>query len=110
MPIYQYRDTVTDEVFEVFQSMKDDSLTVHPENGHPVVKVFTVPNVQTDDTRTVGSIAEKNTRDMIRKGDPRVKTKKDPNPWWRKDKDKPLNTAGWTKKQKSKYIAEGKKP
>lgn len=110
MPIYEYRDTVTGEVFEVFQKMKDEALTVNPSTGNPVTKVFSTPRIQTDDTRTIGSMAEKNTRKMVRAGDPRVKTKKDPNPWWRKDKDKPLNTAKWTKKQKSEYVRTGKKP
>lgn len=110
MPIYVYRDTVTNQEIEIFQKMKDDPLLVDPETGHPLVKCIIAPKVRTEDNMTIGGLAEKNTRKMVAKGDPRVKVSKDPNPWWRKNQDKPINTTGWTKKQKQRYIQEGKKP
>jgi len=109
VPIYVYRDTITNEEFEIFQKMSDDALTIHPENGHPIIKCIIAPNIRTEDNMTIGTLAEKNTNRMIANGDSRIQ-KKQKNPWWRKDKDKPVNTSKWTKKQKRKYIMEGKHP
>ena len=49
MPLYQYEVINTDgssgEQFEVFQSMADQPLTVHPETGQPVRRVFGAPAI-----------------------------------------------------------------
>lgn len=60
--------------------------------------------------KTIASLAHKNTEQMIKRGDPRIKTKtKAKNPWWRKDRPKPVNIRGWDKKKIQRYIATGKK-
>ena len=51
MPIYIYQviepDGSDGEVFEVLQKMSEPPLTVHPENGKPVVKLLSTPNAVT---------------------------------------------------------------
>ncbi|CAN5135315.1 hypothetical protein BH11PLA2_BH11PLA2_22860 [soil metagenome] len=48
MPLYLYqvvnKDGTEGEVFEVLQSMKEDALTVHPETGEKVKRIFGTPN------------------------------------------------------------------
>ena len=48
MPIYVYEVVLPDgeggEQFEVLQSMSESALTVHPETGEPVRRVFGTPN------------------------------------------------------------------
>ena len=49
MPTYVY-EVITDdgsdgERFEVFQSMADEALTIHPETGQPVRRVPLAPNI-----------------------------------------------------------------
>ncbi|WP_185751137.1 FmdB family zinc ribbon protein [Arthrobacter sp. 31Y] len=41
MPTYVYKDTVNGARFDFFQKITDEPLEVHPDTGHPVVKVFT---------------------------------------------------------------------
>ena len=48
MPIYVYQVITPEgdgEIFEVQQSITDPSLTVHPESGLPVQRVYTAPNL-----------------------------------------------------------------
>jgi predicted nucleic acid-binding Zn ribbon protein len=49
MPSYTYQFIETDETIEVYQSMKEDTLTEieHPETGKkmPVKKVFSAPAI-----------------------------------------------------------------
>jgi hypothetical protein len=49
MPLYQYEVITTDgsagEQFELFQSMSDAPLTVHPETGQPVRRVLSAPAI-----------------------------------------------------------------
>jgi putative FmdB family regulatory protein len=45
MPVYVYENLKSGEQFECVQSMKDDPLTVHPENGEPVRRVIQLPNL-----------------------------------------------------------------
>jgi predicted nucleic acid-binding Zn ribbon protein len=49
MPLYEYEIVMADgspgEQFEVFQSMADPPLTVHPETGQPVRRVFGAPAI-----------------------------------------------------------------
>ncbi len=47
MPLYRYQvvtDDDTGEIFEVVQGMADAPLTVHPESGVPVRRIFTTAN------------------------------------------------------------------
>lgn len=57
----------------------------------------------------MGELAEKNTRDLVKRGDPRVTKAKDKrNPWWRPNKKKPIATDKMSKGQIIKYIESGK--
>lgn len=110
MPIYVYKYTDTGETVEIFHSMKEPTYTTY--NNRPVQKDYlgNLPNTIIDSTvpKTVGALAAKNTEDMMRRGDPRVKSKKVEQPWWRQSK-KALNVKGWSEKDKERYIREGKK-
>lgn len=112
MPLYDYRYSDTGEVVELFHSMKTGSLTHHPENGRAIERIYSVPAVAVDSNgpKTVGELAEKNTREMIKRGSKKIK-KKNPKkrPWWRPDKDKPINTSKMSKKQIDNYIMTGDK-
>lgn len=48
MPLYVYEIVLPDgtggEEFEMLQSMSEPALTVHPETGEPVRRVFGTPN------------------------------------------------------------------
>jgi hypothetical protein len=117
MPTYVYRvydenDEPTDEVFEVFQKMSDDALT-HDEEGRPVRRVPQLGSgvmIDPSKPKTIGAIAEQNTERMIKENDPRIKKKEDERPWWRPDKDKPVDTKNWNDKEKLRYVIEGRKP
>ncbi|MFA7692006.1 MAG: FmdB family transcriptional regulator [Candidatus Hydrogenedentes bacterium] len=49
MPVYTYQiineDGSDGECFEVIHGMNDPPLTVHPETGRPVKRVFTAPHI-----------------------------------------------------------------
>ncbi|WP_420595606.1 FmdB family zinc ribbon protein [Deinococcus sp.] len=45
MPTYVYRNLVTNQTFEVKQSMRDDALTQHPETGEPVKRLVSAPGI-----------------------------------------------------------------
>ena len=111
MPTYVYKDTVTGEVFDFYQSMKDSPLKVSPTTGNLVEKQICLPTIIIDSKKpkTLGSLAEKNTKEMTKRGKLKPKKKAKP-PWWRKEGQKPVNPTGWSEKQKEKYIMEGKKP
>lgn len=51
MPLYVYQvveaDGTDGAVFEVMQKMSEPVLTVHPENGRPVVRLIAAPNAVT---------------------------------------------------------------
>lgn len=111
MPTYVYKDLVTGETFEDFASMKSEALKINPKTGNPVERVpQALMMAKVSGGETIGSIAEKNTQKMIDRGDPRVQTKTPPNPWWRKNKKKPVDAARWSERQKKRYIREGKQP
>jgi hypothetical protein len=109
MPTYVYKDSVTNEIFEIYQRMADAHLVVSPLTGNPCRRQVTAPVVMVDTNkpRTVGALADKNTEKMIKEG--KIKPKKKEQPFWRTSK-KPLRADGWSPKQKEKYIMEGKKP
>ena len=52
MPTYVYQvikeDGSEGEVFEVVQSMRDETLTKHPETGEPVQRIIQAPNIGGD--------------------------------------------------------------
>jgi len=115
MPTYEYiytdvpQDTI--EKVEIFHSMKDEPLTIHPENGRPIQKIISLPNIVIDSKqpKTIGALADKNTQEMMKRGDPRVRPKKKKErPFWRPNKDKPVSVRGKTPQQIEKYIMTGK--
>lgn len=111
MPLYDYKYTDTGEVIELFHGMTG-SLSTHPDNGRAIERIYSVPNMSVDSKapKTVGELAAKNTAEMVKRGDKRIKKKKKaPRPWWRPDKDKPLNTRGMSQKQIEQYIRTGEK-
>jgi hypothetical protein len=59
MPLYVYEVVLPDgsggEQFEVLQKMADAALTVHPETGEPVRRVFSEPNAPRAWTDSQGS-------------------------------------------------------
>ena len=40
MPVYVYKNLVTDETFEFVQRITDPALRVHPETGDPVKRLI----------------------------------------------------------------------
>ena len=116
MPIYLYEildseGNGTEQYFEVFQNMSDDAYTHDPKTNEPVRRVPQVPYVIMDSKqpKTVSSLAEKNTEEMIKRGDKRIQPKKEKiKPWWRPTKEKPLDIKDKSPKQLKRYIDEGK--
>ncbi len=49
MPVYVYEYVLPNgesgESFEIVQRMSDPTLAIHPENGRPIRRVYTPPNV-----------------------------------------------------------------
>ena len=70
MPLYVYEVVLPDdtggESFEVIQSLKDAALTVHPETGEPVRRVFGTPNTPRTWTtsQTKANLSDKNIERM----------------------------------------------
>ena len=63
MPTYTYQVVTDDdsgEVFEVFHPMSDPPLKVHPESGVPVVRIPSVPNINTQWSDKGGKLSNKN--------------------------------------------------
>lgn len=70
MPLYVYEVVLPDDTggdtFEMIQSMKDEPLTVHPETGEPVRRVFGTPNAPRTWTGTQmkANLSDKNVERM----------------------------------------------
>jgi hypothetical protein len=108
MPLYDY-ESKSGERIEKFFHMSDKKPEEITENGIKYTRVFSVPNAITDSkkSKTIGDLAYKNREKFIKEGKFKPKEKKDP--WWRKGKKVDKDLAKMTKKQKQKYIFEGKK-
>lgn len=108
MPIYEFQAD-DGSILEIFRKMGKCPKKI-TRKGIIYNRIFSLPSVVVDlnKPKTIGSLAAKNTERMIKNGDPRIKKKK-PNPFWRKDKDKPLDIKGWSKSKIKKYIETGKK-
>src|SRR5262245_47908654 len=71
MPIYVYEEIRDDgrggDRFEIYQSMSDDPLTKHPENGRPVRRVLQAPFIggQWSDSAMTRSMADDNKLDRL---------------------------------------------
>lgn len=110
MPLYSYEiltenNEPTGEIIDIFQTMSEGHLEKDPKTGRKIRKTISCPTILIDSTKpkTIGALAEKNTEEMLKKGDPRVK------PPTTKAKKK-LNIRGWTPRQTERYIIEGHKP
>lgn len=68
MPIYEYQcsNTKCKHNFEIYQSIKDDKLVVCPQcNKETLYRIIFAPMmVSVGEVKTLGSLAEKNTRNM----------------------------------------------
>lgn len=109
MPLYNYEiltdnNEPTGEIIELFQTMAEGHLEKHPKTGQKIRKIISCPTILVDSKKpkTIGALAEKNTAEMLKNGDPRVKPPA--------TKKKKLNIRGWTPRQKERYIMEGRKP
>lgn len=66
MPTYIYQvikpDGSDGEAFEIFQRMKDEPLTRHPQTGQPVRRVIQAPHIagQWSDAATKKTLSDKN--------------------------------------------------
>ena len=63
MPTYTYQVVTNDdsgEIFEVFHPMSDPPLTKHPETGAAVVRIPSVPQINTQWSDTGGKLSNKN--------------------------------------------------
>lgn len=109
MPYYDYKGLDTGTIYE-FQHGMRESLEKHPETGEPLQKLISVPHVIIDSKqpKTIESLAEKNTAEMLKIGDKRVKPKKK-QPVWRKNKKVDTSLASMSPDKQMKYIFEGKK-
>ncbi|MCU0877750.1 MAG: FmdB family transcriptional regulator [Pirellulaceae bacterium] len=71
MPLYAYEAVTGDdspgEQFEIFQKMSDPPLTVHPETGQPIRRVFTAPAVggKWSDSAMAKSVADDKKLDRL---------------------------------------------
>ncbi|MDB5045334.1 MAG: FmdB family transcriptional regulator [Deinococcus sp.] len=45
MPTYLYKNTLTGEVYELRQSMRDEAYTTHPETGVAVKRILARPSI-----------------------------------------------------------------
>lgn len=107
MPIYVY-SRIDDEGrwfgerFEIYQSMKDAALILHPEDGTPVGRVPSNVAIQIEPSkpRTISDLAHSNAEKMFKEGDPRVTAGP--------GKRKKLDPSKMTKRQIEKYIETGK--
>lgn len=45
MPTYLYKNTLTGEVYELRQSMRDDAYTTHPDTGVAVKRILARPSI-----------------------------------------------------------------
>jgi hypothetical protein len=112
MPTYEYRGLETGNVYEFFHSMKSPALETHPDTGEPIQRLISLPRIAIDSKKpkTIGSLAEKNTEMMLKRGDSRVAKKKNKRrPWWRAKDKVDTSLAKMSTRQKQKYILEGKK-
>lgn len=110
MPLYDYEYIDTGEIVEIFHSMSEEDLTEY--EGRPVRKKITSCSINAKgfDTaknpKTLGKLAEQNTKRMIDSGE--IQPKKKENPWWRPNMKKPLNIDTTDKKKVINYIRDGK--
>lgn len=79
-------------------------------NGILYKRIISMPMmaiVGSKEAKTLGSLAEKNTEKMIKEG--KIKPKEKKLPWWRTSKKVDTSLANMSKKQKERYIREGRK-
>lgn len=116
MPLYEFEHSETKAHKEIFYCMKE-APTIGAAIEVEGQKYIRVPSsgvggiVDSTKAKTIGDIAAKNTEEMIRRGDTRVKkgSRKVNNPWWRPNKKLDRSLINMSKEQKMRYIYEGKK-
>lgn len=109
MPLYEYRSE-SGETIEIFLSMKDEKPESIQKNGETYKRVFSVPMMTIVDSKkpkTIGALAEANTKRMLSEG--KIKPKEKYIPWWRKKAKVDTSLTKLSKKQRERYIRTGKK-
>ena len=116
MPLYEFEHSVTKERKELFYTMVSAPTigsTVEVD-GQQYVRV---PSsgvggiIDASQPKTLHALATKNTDEMIKRGDARVKkgSRKPKNPFWRPNKKLDTSLGNLSPAQKKKYILEGKR-
>lgn len=107
MPEYEYRSP-TGETISIFRSMKGKIPESVKRKGVVYTRVFSLPSVMMEPSKpkTLGALAEKNTRQMVKEG--KIKPKKNERPFWRTRDKANLDLAKLSNKGKEKYIRTGK--
>jgi putative FmdB family regulatory protein len=88
MPTYDYACEKCNNIVEIFHSMFDKTEKKCEECGTILIKQISVPTMVIEKGRTIGAIAEENTKRALKEGKiPPGHEKKPPRPWYRpKDK------------------------
>ena len=108
MPLYDFASSDGNIVEKFFKMSEVPQKFI--ENNIEYIRIYnSVPMaiIDLNKPKTIGSLADKNTREMVKRGDPRIKKSKPP-PFWRKNRKKPLNISGWSKQKMKKYVETGK--
>ena len=108
MPLYEYRGLTTGTVYNIVHSIHDDALKEY--NNEPVQRLISRCNIIIDNNKpkTIDELARKNTEEMKKRGDKRIKPKKK-RPFWREKDKVDTSLAKMPAEQTRRYIMEGKK-
>lgn len=108
--IYEFKHSETGLIIERSYSMKGPIPEKVEHEGSVYERVYSIPGIIMDVTKckTIGSLAEKNTELMVKRGDAKVDTKPPDTPFWRKGKKINQKLAGLSPKAKARYVREGK--
>jgi hypothetical protein len=106
MPMYEFQSKDGERHEKYFRVGKCPKSIQHKKKKY--FRVYSIPSVgvDTNKPKTVGALAEANTRQLEKeRGLPKPK----PQPWWRKNKKPDKSLAKLSAAQKTRYIMEGKK-
>lgn len=111
MSLYDYECKNCKYELEIWQSMKDDALTVCPECKEPAFRrvITCLPMLQVKSYNTIGSLADKNWKKMGTYGkEERLRKDKIPELLEKRDRKAHMNKlAKMTPEQQKKWIVEG---
>lgn len=106
MPLYEFESKDGERYEKYFRAGKCPKSIQHKKKKY--YRIFSLPSVAVDmnKPKTVGSLAEANTRQLEKERGPLKEKQK---PWWRKNKKIDKSLARMSSAQKARYIMEGKK-